>query len=68
MRLIHSLSYTIVSIFVVYIHAESTKPNGSVDPPGLQPLIIKADAFLSSGQFTDAARAYTEALGKGCIL
>lgn len=32
-------------------------------PPGLQPLINRANTLLSLGQFGDAARAYSEAIG-----
>jgi DnaJ family protein C protein 3 len=32
-------------------------------PPGLQPLIIRANALLSAGTFHDAAKAYSEAIG-----
>jgi DnaJ homolog subfamily C member 3 len=36
---------------------------GALSPPGLQPLINRANALLSSGQFLDAANAYSEAIG-----
>ncbi|GJJ08015.1 hypothetical protein Clacol_002222 [Clathrus columnatus] len=62
MRLVHSLPYTIFSLLTLFARADPSASNGSVDPPGLQPLIAKANALLSSGQFTDAARAYTEAI------
>jgi DnaJ family protein C protein 3 len=32
-------------------------------PPGLQPLITRANALLSAGTFHDAAKAYSEAIG-----
>lgn len=32
-------------------------------PPGLQPLINRANALLSAGAFHDAAKAYSEAIG-----
>jgi DnaJ homolog subfamily C member 3 len=32
-------------------------------PPGLRPLISRANALLSAGTFHDAARAYSEAIG-----
>lgn len=32
-------------------------------PPGLQPLISRANTLLSLGQFNDAAQAYSEAIG-----
>ncbi|KAJ6506356.1 hypothetical protein C8R47DRAFT_1241698 [Mycena vitilis] len=31
-------------------------------PPGLQPLIARANVLLSTGQFNDAAKAYSEAI------
>ena len=33
-------------------------------PPGLLPLIDKANILLSTGQFNEAAKAYSEAIGK----
>lgn len=33
-------------------------------PPGLQPLINKANTLLATGQFNDAARTYSEAIGE----
>ena len=32
-------------------------------PPGLLPLINRANTLLSTGQFNEAARVYSEALG-----
>jgi hypothetical protein len=32
-------------------------------PPGLQPLITRANVLLSTGQFNEAARVYSEAIG-----
>lgn len=57
------LPYTIFSLLVAYVYAESPASNGAVDPSGLQPLIAKANALLSAGQFMDATRAYTDAIG-----
>lgn len=37
--------------------------SGGVYPPGLGQLIGKANVLLSAGQFSDAVRAYTEAIG-----
>ncbi|KAG6331003.1 hypothetical protein ID866_8083, partial [Astraeus odoratus] len=31
-------------------------------PPGLQPLIVRGDALLSAGQWSEAARTYTDAI------
>lgn len=33
-------------------------------PPGLLPLINKANILLSTGQFNEAAKMYSEAIGK----
>ncbi|KAI0666092.1 hypothetical protein C8Q78DRAFT_1083340 [Trametes maxima] len=35
---------------------------GALYPPGLVPLISRADTLLTAGQFNDAARAYSEAI------
>lgn len=35
---------------------------GDLYPPGLQPLINRANALLSTGQFNDAVRIYSEAI------
>ena len=54
-----SLPVTLLSaVFVPFTLADS----GGLEPPQLQGLIQQANAFLSAGQFADAARAYTEAL------
>ncbi|KAJ7661388.1 hypothetical protein DFH06DRAFT_1129493 [Mycena polygramma] len=37
-------------------------------PPGLQPLIARANVLLSTGQFNDAAKAYSEAIGGFAVL
>lgn len=36
---------------------------GGLYPPGLLPLINRANALLSTGQFNEAAKIYTEAIG-----
>lgn len=41
---------------------EPSSSSGSIAHPSLQPLVARADAFLSSGHFGDAAKAYTEAI------
>ncbi|THH21286.1 hypothetical protein EW146_g263 [Bondarzewia mesenterica] len=45
-------------------NAHIRDPNGgaALYPPGLMPLINRANVLLSSGQFNDAAAAYTEAI------
>ncbi|KAJ7733338.1 hypothetical protein B0H16DRAFT_1768659 [Mycena metata] len=41
---------------------------GGLYPPGLQPLITRANVLLSTGQFSEAARVYSEAIGGFCFL
>ncbi|KZT38740.1 TPR-like protein [Sistotremastrum suecicum HHB10207 ss-3] len=36
--------------------------DGSLDPPGLQPLVARGNAFLAAGQFNDAIKAFGEAI------
>ncbi|KAJ6579674.1 hypothetical protein DFH09DRAFT_1246175 [Mycena vulgaris] len=36
---------------------------GGLYPPGLQPLITRANVLLSAGQFNEAAKVYSEAIG-----
>jgi len=43
--------------------------DGGLYPPGLLPLINKANVLLSSGQFNEAAKVYSEAIGGlSCLL
>lgn len=46
-------------------HADS---GSALYPPGLRPLISRANALLSIGQFSDAAQAYSEAIGYCTVL
>lgn len=39
------------------------EPAGGLYPPGLLPLINRANALLSTGQFNEAAKIYSEAIG-----
>lgn len=41
---------------------------GGLYPPGLLPLINKANALLSSGQFNEAAKYYSDAIGMHSIV
>ncbi|EJD42377.1 hypothetical protein AURDEDRAFT_115037 [Auricularia subglabra TFB-10046 SS5] len=36
--------------------------DAGLDPPGLQPLIAQGDSLLAAGQFSEAARAYSDAI------
>ncbi|KIJ58794.1 hypothetical protein HYDPIDRAFT_163070 [Hydnomerulius pinastri MD-312] len=49
-------------LLVSQVLAEPSSSSGSIAHPGLQPLIARADALLSAGQFSDAARTYTDAI------
>lgn len=45
-------------------NAESSPRGGELYPPGYLPLVNRANVLLSVGQFNDAAKAYTEAIGE----
>ena len=53
----------VLSIFLYGTNAEPSQP-GDLYPPGYMPLVNKANTFLSVGQFNDAAKAYSEAIGE----
>ncbi|EEB86866.1 hypothetical protein MPER_16026, partial [Moniliophthora perniciosa FA553] len=53
-----ALSSLILSLAVPYIIADQ----GGLYPPGLLPLINRANALLSAGQFSEAANVYSEAI------
>ncbi|KAJ8591903.1 hypothetical protein M405DRAFT_840225, partial [Rhizopogon salebrosus TDB-379] len=40
----------------------SSSSSSGLAPPGLHPLVVRGDALLSAGQFSDAAKAYSEAI------
>ncbi|KAF8834839.1 hypothetical protein BDN67DRAFT_998774 [Paxillus ammoniavirescens] len=42
--------------------SEPSSSSGSIAHPNLQPLIARADAYLSAGHFSDAAKTYTDAI------
>ena len=63
MRLGRTIPYVVFTLLTTFVDAEPTAGNGSLDPPGLQPLINRANTLLSSGQFHEAAKTYTEAIG-----
>ncbi|KAH9029466.1 hypothetical protein EDB84DRAFT_1496401 [Lactarius hengduanensis] len=52
-----------LSVLLTAFSAAADPSSGSgLYPPGLQPLINRANALLSAGTFHDAARAYSEAI------
>lgn len=55
----------IISILFHGANAEPSSGGGSaLYPPGLLPLINQANALLSAGQFNDAAKAFSDAIGE----
>lgn len=50
----------LLSLIITCVFAQSQA--GGLYPPGLLPLINRANALLAAGQFAEAARAYTEAI------
>ncbi len=52
----------VLSLFLLGVNAEPSQ-GGELYPPGYLPLVNKANTFLSVGQFNDAAKAYSEAIG-----
>jgi len=65
MRLAPSLLALCAFLGSTYAELDSDGTSGSVDslaPPGLQSLIAQANVLLSSGQSSDAARIYTQAI------
>jgi DnaJ homolog subfamily C member 3 len=45
------------------LHGVSADAGAGLYPPGFMPLVNKADSLLAAGQYTEAARAYSEAIG-----
>lgn len=65
MRLLPScLTLFLVSIISAVQQAHAEQDHGHAAAPELQPLINKANAYLTTGQFNDAIRAYSEAIGE----
>lgn len=63
------ISVLISYVLVILLYGANADPNAGVSgsslyPPGLLPLINRANALLSAGQFNDAAKAYSEAIGE----
>ncbi|KZT63888.1 hypothetical protein DAEQUDRAFT_741652 [Daedalea quercina L-15889] len=49
-------------LVIVFSGVNADPSAGALYPPGLQPLINRANALLSVGQFNDAAKAYSDAI------
>ena len=61
------LSLSSILILLACYNGGSPFVNGAdseLYPPGLLPLINKANILLSTGQFNEAAKVYSEAIGK----
>ncbi|KAH9853224.1 hypothetical protein C2E23DRAFT_728736 [Lenzites betulinus] len=61
------LSLLLPLLLVGLVYAANPEPTlpgsgGALYPPGLIPLISRADTLLTAGQFNDAAKAYSEAI------
>ncbi|KAL0568435.1 hypothetical protein V5O48_013547 [Marasmius crinis-equi] len=57
-----SLSISILLALVSLVEGNNAGSGGGLYPPGLLPLINRANALLSAGQFIDAANVYSEAI------
>ena len=54
----------ILSAIIYGANAESAGAGGELYPPGYLPLVNRANALLTAGQFNDAVKTYTEAIGQ----
>ena len=61
MRLLPSYLTLLVLSLVVSLQANADQQHLA---PELQPLISKANVYLTTGQFNDAVKAYSEAIGE----
>lgn len=62
MRLrLNSLIAPVVTVLLYGVNAEPSA--GELYPSGYLPLVNKANTLLSAGQFNDAAKAYSDAIG-----
>jgi DnaJ family protein C protein 3 len=55
------LSTLLVFVVANVVHADSSS-SGGLYPPGLLPLINRANTLLTAGQFNEAARLYSDAI------
>jgi len=52
----------LLAVLLYGVNADPNASGSSLYPPGLLPLINRANALLSIGQFNDAVKAYSEAI------
>lgn len=57
------ISILVLAPMLVLLLGAHADGNSALYPPGLQPLINRANTLLSLGQFNDAAKGYSEAIG-----
>jgi DnaJ family protein C protein 3 len=57
------LLYSLFALFSTLSVQADSGAGSALYPPGLQPLINRANVLLSAGTFHDAAKAYSEAIG-----
>lgn len=50
--------------FLLLLASQNVYADTGLYPPGLLPLINKGNILLSSGQFSEAAKIYSEAIGE----
>ena len=53
----------LLSSIICGTNADVSVGGGDLYPPGYLPLVNRANALLTAGQFSDAAKSYSEALG-----
>ena len=54
----------VLSSILLFLAPAAYTQQGGLYPPGLLPLINRANALLSTGQFNEAAKIYSEAIGE----
>ncbi|KAG7095946.1 hypothetical protein E1B28_006630 [Marasmius oreades] len=52
-----------ISFFLTFVERNSAESGGGLYPPGLLPLIDRANTLLSTGQSNEAANVHSEAIG-----
>ena len=68
LKLPSSLSLLILALAPSLVFGDASAGTGAASgsalyPPGLMPLITKANTLLSTGQFSEAIKAYSDAIG-----
>ena len=59
----------LVPILTVLLYGANADPSaGELYPSGYLPLVNKANTLLSAGQYSDAAKTYSEAIGTSTLI